>query len=260
MAGSPAPAVARALRRGPGLAAAALLLLPAASVLAPAAAAVPRAERIADEVASSNRAAGRAEPLLFELSLRIGDSQPVATGVLATHPTGLARLELSSNQGFVERHLLQGNAYKASRDGALLRSPRPFLPPVFLLQAGSGAALRAALSSFGVASDDVALGLDSEHDCYVLGGRLPRAAGAPEVALPSLWVDMDSFAVVRIDRRDGARFRFGPEQSFDGIRAPAWIAIESPGQAPVRLDIERVVHADAPAAAFGTDWLLAPGE
>jgi hypothetical protein len=256
-----AAAAAGARRRGARLAAAALLLAPAAWGLArPAAAALPRAERIAEEVASTNRGAGRAQPLLFDLSLRIGDSQPVATGVLATHPTGLARLELVSSQGFVERHLLQGNAYKASRDGTLLRSPRPFLPPVFLLQAGSGAALRAALSSFGVAADEVALGLDSEHDCYVIGGRLPRASGAPALALPSLWVDMDSFSVVRIDRRDGVRFRFGPERVFGGIRAPAWIAIESPGQVPVQLDVERVVHADAPAAAFGTDWLLAPGE
>ena len=55
---------------------------------------------------------------------------------------------------FVERHLLQGNEYSASRDGKLIVSPRPFLPPLFLLQAKSGASLRAALSSFGVATFD----------------------------------------------------------------------------------------------------------
>lgn len=252
MRGNAAPTGVPRLRAGPLLAA--LLLAAAAS------ASVPSADRIADAVASANRAAGRADPLLFDVSLRIGDSPPVATGVLASHPTGLARLELRSHQGFVERHLLQGNAYKASRDGTLLRSPRPFLPPVFLLQAGSGAALRAALSSFGVASGEVALGFDGDHDCYVLGGRMPRQPGSIERPLPSLWVDMDTFEVVRIDRRDGVRYRFGPERSFDGIRAPAWIAIESPDQTPARLDVERVVRADAPAAAFGTDWLLGAGE
>jgi hypothetical protein len=233
------------------------LALAALLVAEPALAVIPGVQKIADTTASTNRSAGRADPLLLDVTLRIGDSPPLASGVLATHPTGLARLELRSNQGFVERHLLQGSEYTASRDGEMLRSPRPFLPPVFLLQSSSGAALRAALASFGVSAVEVALGLADDHDCYVLGGRLPRAPGGEERRLPSVWVDTDSFDVVRIDRRDGVRYRFGPPLSFDKIQVPAWISIEVPDQEPVRLDVVRAAKADAPAAAFGTDWLMA---
>jgi hypothetical protein len=223
----------------------------------PAAAVIPNAQKIADAVAEANRVAGRSDPLIFDVTLRIGDSQPLATGVLATHPTGLARLELRSKQGFVERHLLQGSEYRASRDGRLLRSPRPFLPPVFLLQAVSGAALRAALSSYGVSAGEVVLGLADDRDCYVLGGRLPPVPEGEGRRLPSLWIDIDSFEVVRVDRQDGVRFRFGPPGDFDGIRAPSWVAIEVPDQPPARLRVLRVAPANAPAAAFGTDWLVA---
>jgi hypothetical protein len=229
-------------------------------LLAGPAAAIPNAQKIADAVAETNRAAGRSGPLLLDVTLRIGDSPPLASGVLATHPTGLARLELRSNQGFVERHLLQGNEYTASRDGERLRSPRPFLPPVFLLQASSGAALRAALSSFGVSAGEVVMGLADDHDCYVLGGRLPYRAEGQERRLPSMWVDSDTFAVVRIDRQDGVRYRFGPPGRFDKIEVPSWISIEAPGQEPVRIDVVRAATADAPAAAFGDEWLLGAPE
>ena len=97
----------------------------------------------------------------------------MARGQLATHPTGLARLELRSDANFVERHLLQGDEYRASRDGQLLEKFHPFLPPVFLLQATSGAALAAALESFGVSEQEVVLGRMGDPDCYVFGGRLP---------------------------------------------------------------------------------------
>jgi hypothetical protein len=227
--------------------------------LAPAAGAViPDAQKIADAVAEANRDEGRSDPLLLDVTLSIGDSEPLATGILASHPTGLARLELHSPQGFVEKHLLQGSEYTASRDGRVLRSPRPFLPPVFLLQATSGVALRAALSSYGVSAAEVMLGMAGERDCYVLGGRLPLAADAEERRLPSLWVDMASLEVVQVDREDGVRFRFGPPTRFDEVHAPAWISIEVPGQPVARLDVVRAARADAPAAAFGTDWLLAP--
>lgn len=226
---------------------------------APAGAAIPNALKLVDAAAEANRAAGRAEPLWFDVTLRIGGGEPVARGVLATHPTGLARLELRHRRGFVERHLLQGNAYTASRDGRPLDKPRPFLPPVFLLQATSGAALRAALESFQVATDEVTLGRVDDHDCYVFGGRLPRTPGGEERRLPSLWIDLESYEVVRIDRRDGVRFELGPSENFgQGIRAPRWIGIEAPDQPPARLDILRVAPAEAPAAAFGADWLTAP--
>jgi hypothetical protein len=226
--------------------------------VAPAGAAIPNAEKIADAVAETNRLSGRSAPVLLEVTLRIGDGEPVATGVLASHPTGLARLELRSHRGFVERHLLQGNSYTASRDGQILDAPYPFLPPTFFLQAQSGAAFRAALESYGVASGEVVLGRVAGRDCYVFGGRLPRGADGAERMLPSVWVDLESYQIVQIDRPGGVRFRFGPTTLFDGIQAPSWIEVVAPDQPAARLDVVRVAPATAPAAAFGMDWLTAP--
>jgi hypothetical protein len=223
-----------------------------------AGAAIPDAERIADAVATANQAAGRAGPLWLDVALHIGEGEPLAQGVLATHPTGLARLELRSTRGFVERHLVQGSEYGASRDGRLLEQPRPFLPPVFLLQAVSGAALQAALASFGVAAEQAALGMGDDHDCYVLGGRAPRGPDGSEPPRPSLWVDLETFEVVRIDRGDGVTFRFGPAERFGTLSLPRWISIEAPGQTPARLEILKAAPASAPAAAFSSEWLLAP--
>lgn len=223
-----------------------------------ASAVVPSAFKISNAVASANRTAGRSDPILLEVTLTIGEGPVAATGVLATHPTGLARLELINPQGFVERHLLLGSAHSASRDGQILAAPRNFLPPVFLLQSTSGAALRAALASFGVAPDEAVLGRVEDYDCYVLGGRLPRARELEGRTLPSLWVDIDTFEVIRIDASDGVRYRFGPSQDFDGIRVPRWIQIEATGQPATRLDIVGAAPANAPAAAFSRDWLLAP--
>jgi hypothetical protein len=239
---------------------AAVLSVAAALFLAGLAGAViPDSEKIADAVAETNGAQGRGEALWIDVQLRIGDGPPVATGVLATHPTGLARLELQSTRGFVERHLLQGDSYTASRDGRIIEgNVRPFLPPIFLLQATSGAALFAALESFGVDARISMLGRIDEHDCYVIGGRLPPVPGGEPQHVPSLWVDQQSYEVVQVDREDGVRFRFGPYQAFEKIRVPRWINIEAPDQVPARLEIVRAVPANAPAAAFGIDWLTAP--
>ena len=181
-----------------------------ASVLValPVDAAIPSAEKIANAVAEMNRASGRAVPLLVDITLTVGEHAVETRGVLASHPTGLARLELRSDS-FVERHLLQGNVHTASRDGQLLNTPYPFLPPIFFLQATSGAALRAALASFGVHAVDAVLGRVGERDCYVFGGRLPRTEDGEQPMLPSLWVDMQSYEVVLINRPDGVQFRFG---------------------------------------------------
>jgi len=219
---------------------------------------VPSVTKISNAVAGANRTAKRSDPVLLDVTLTIGEGPVAATGVLATHPTGLARLELTNPQGFVERHLLQGSTHSASRDGRILASPRHFLPPVFLLQATSGAALRAALASFGVALDEAVLGRIEDSDCYVMGGRLPRAQEIEGRTLPSLWVDVETFDVVRIDGSDGVRYRFGPTQDFDGIRVPRWIRIEAMGEPATRLDIVGASPANAPAAAFGREWLMAP--
>jgi hypothetical protein len=215
--------------------------------LGPAAGGTPSAEKLAGAVAEANRKAGRAKPLLLEVALRQGEGPPSATGTLVTHPTGLARLELRGAAG-LERHLLQGSQHTASRDGELLASPSPLLPPLFLLQADTGASLRAALASFGVAASEAGLGLADDRDCYVIGGRgsLPQ---------PSLWVELGSFEVVAVDRADGVRYRFGPAGTIDRVRIPRWIEVVAPGEPPARLEVQRVSQASAPAAAFGTGWL-----
>ena len=218
----------------------------------PLLAAIPSPPKIQRAVAESNQMSGRAEPLLIDVSLRIGGAPASAEGVLATHPTGLARLELKTGMGFVERHLLQGDDYAASRDGEMIESPHPFLPPVFLLQSNSGASLSAALSSYGVAPDTVALGHMGAHDCYVLGGRRIGDLQPPA----SLWVDMVTFETVRIVRADGTEYRLGPSKAFKGgIQLPSWIEIRSPNSPRARLEVRGASKADAPAAAFQKSWL-----
>jgi len=232
----------------------------ALGIAAVAHAVIPPPPKVAQAVAEANRVARRSKPLLLKVTLTIGEGQPVAAnGTLASHPTGLARLELKSNRGFVERHLLQGTAYTASRDGQLIAEPRTFLPPVFFLQARSGEDLIAAMESYGIASIDGVLGRVGDYDCFVFGGRLPRKDEDAGLRLPSMWVDLESFDVVRIDGADDVRFRFGPVQEFSGIRVPRWIEIEARGREKARLDILEASVANAPAAAFSRDWLTAAG-
>lgn len=241
--------------RAPAAALLAAALWIAAS--APATGGTPSAEKLAVAVAEHNRQAGRARPLLLDVALREGEGPASATGTLAVHPTGLARLELRGEQG-LERHLLQGSQYAASLDGEPMAAPRPLLPPLFLLQADAGTSLRTALASFGVAASEVGLGLAFDRDCYVIGGRPPPVPGRPLATVPSLWVDVGTFEVVAVDRADGVRYHFGPAGNFDGVHLPSWIGIGSPGQPTVRLEIQRAATANAPAAAFGTSWLSDP--
>lgn len=248
------PARAGLARLGGSAALAAALLGPSA----PARAAIPSPEKIVRAVAQTNEVSGRAKPLWIDVRLVVGEAQPSAEGVLAAHPSGLARLELRNPKGFVERHLLQGSEYQASRDGQVLPAPHPFLPPVFLLQASSGEALAAALESFGVAEQEVMLGRMGSHDCLVLGGRLIGGGAEQEALLPSLWVDAESYDPLRIVRTDGVEYRLGPIEVFDGVRLPRWIDIRTPADFRARLEIVHVAPASAPAAAFQSDWLTAP--
>jgi hypothetical protein len=225
-----------------------------------ASAVVPPPPKVAKAVAEANRTARRGKPLLLKVTLTIGEGQPtVATGTLVSHPTGLARLELKSTRGFVERHLLLGTLYSASRNGEVIDSPRRFLPPVFLLQGRSGEALIAAMESYGIASDDGVLGRVGDYDCFVFGGRLSPQSEEAGRQLPSMWVDLAGYDVVRVDAAEGVRFRFGPTQDFSGIRVPRWIEIETRGREVARLEILDASVANAPAAAFNRGWLTAAG-
>lgn len=138
-------------------------------LVGPAQGHVPQAERVSKAVAEANVKAGRAQALRLELVMRIGDSDPIATGELITHPTGLARLELHGAQGLTERHLLQGIEHSASRGGQPVDRPRAFLPPLFFLQADSAVSLNAALTAFGIRANLIGLAACGESDCYVIG-------------------------------------------------------------------------------------------
>lgn len=209
---------------------------------------VPAPDRVADAVASTNRADGRQESLRLELSMSIGDRTDVGTGDLVTHPSGLARLELRGAGGLVERHLLRGTERLATRNGERIGDARFFLPPVFLLQSQSGAALQAALESFGVAASVIGLAPCGDDDCYVLGDparAVPRppyppirgiesyaeveevsgADGAVEEDLAERVVFSDGGTLA--DERAAAEFEAGAEGDAPIARSLLWIELES---------------------------------
>jgi hypothetical protein len=218
---------------------------------------IPPPERIAAAVAAANRSAGRSGVLEVEVALYLGASeQPAATGKLLSDPGGLSRLELRGPEGVVERHLLRGGELLASRDRLALDSPRPFLPPFFLLQAKTGGALMASLRTLGVSAYEVALGYQGDRDCYVLGGRAPASAGPyPQ---PALWVDHESLEPVRFDRGDGVRFRLGSFVAFGSVRLPSWIEIGDSHGVLARLEILSAQEVTTPAESFRRGWLSAP--
>jgi hypothetical protein len=220
---------------------------------------VPRPDRIAAAVATANRSAGRLGVLKVEVALHLEASErPVATGELLSDPGGLARIELRSSGGVVERHLLRGGELLARRDGRVVDAPRPFLPPLFLLQAKSGDGLMAALSILGVSAHEVALGYDGEHDCYVLGGRAPSPGAEVRSPRPAFWVDQESLEPVRIDRGDGVRFRLGSSTDFGSVRLPSRIEISDSHGFRAHLEILSAQEVSASAESFRPGWLSAP--
>ena len=256
---------------------------------------IPQVDRVVKAVSKQNAEAGRARPLRLELVLRIEDSEPIGSGVLITHPTGLARLELRGTGDLVERHVLQGREHLATRNGEPLDEPRAFLPPLFLLQTGSALDLRAGLEQIGANLDAIGLAPCGESDCYVIGDptRVPPrvepvqpvagsgdhgdwvdpVTGAPyrpvppppaadrltsDVQYPTIWVDLVTYEPRRIDLSDGVRVWLGPAAVFGDIRMPAWIRIDEPGRRPVTFDVLGVSAVSAPAAAFSRSWLATP--
>jgi hypothetical protein len=251
---------------------------------------VPTGERIARAIAEANAAAGRSSALLFRLTLHIGDSDALATGELLSHPSGLARLELKGAKNLVERHLLQGTEHTASRNGGPLPEPRAFLPPLFFLQVDTPTSLRAALAAFGVYPDHVALAPCGETDCFVIGdpfrvppsadsdaaieaGKNPEpgpesAGGEFDVRVESdtlvtveappatIWVEIHSYRIVKIELSDGVVVDLGPVFVRDQLEVPSWITITEPERTPVRFDFESVTPVSVPARAFSEAWLI----
>ena len=148
--------------------------------------AVPQRDRIEKAIAKTNASAGRGQAMQIDVLVQIGDRPAVARGELLTDPSGRARLEIRGAGNLVERHLWQGRDSQAARNGEIIVEPRPFLPPVFVLQASSGEGLRNALLSLEV--DPAPLGLVEcgEEDCLVLGDPeqdIPAPAGPPLAGL-----------------------------------------------------------------------------
>lgn len=226
--------------RGAALVAASLTL----AIGAPAH--VPSASRVTEAVASTNGKAGRARGLRMEVELRGPDGRAEAAGTAWLEPDGSGRLLLRDPDGGTEEHRLAGGRYQVLRDGRPVSQPRPLLPPLQVLQAGSAAELRGVLSGFGVATGTVELGFVGDQDCYVLGGRAGTPPAAPRAAL---WVDVETLEAVRIDRRDGVRYRLGPPLGKGRIRFPSWVDVETPGGVRWRLTIRSVVPGSLPASA-----------
>lgn len=144
---------------------------------------VPRAERTLKAIAEVNKVSGRAKAIQLDLTMRIGDREPIASGELISHPTGLARLELRGYGGRVDRYLLSGSELQATKDGQRLDRPQPMLQPFFLLQPITEETLRAALQTFGVQSQWIGLAPCGEQDCFVIGDpRLDATPPAPPLA------------------------------------------------------------------------------
>jgi len=257
--GGGASAALRGARR------ASLLAVALGLAAASASAVVPTAGKIVFHVARKNRDAGRAHPLELQVALRDDMGETLGEGVLLTDPRGLARLELATRGGRVERHLMRGGEYQAATGGQRIPAPPPWLPPLFFLQAGSGDVLMSALISLGADPAERVLGRHEGEICWVVGGRdLPPPANESAAQLGSagpkaaLWVTRDDFAVVRIDRLDGTRFLLGPLRDHGDARLPEWVRIERPGGPPARLEIRSARRARFDlASTFGMDWLLA---
>jgi len=259
---------------------------------------IPKGDRIAEAAAEANKAGERAQALQLELTLRVAEREPIGTGVLVTHPTGLARLELRDAGQRVERHLLVGTEHTASRNGEPLASPRPFLPPLFLLQVDSPMTFRRALTDYRLDPDAVSLAPCGTRVCYVIGdparvappppeeeeqgeGLDPgeEARGEPfetavddedvladgedletgsEPPRATLWIDTESFEIRRMLFSDGVAVDFGEFVDWDGVRFPDSITISEPLREPVRFDILAVTPVNAPAAEFRRAWLIPP--
>ncbi len=229
------------------------LALPALLALAAAAFAyLPGVDPVARATADAARAQGRARTLVFDVTARSsGAGGVLAQGRLLTDPSGVARLELRHLDEFVERQLRRASGLEATRDGAPLPDARPLTPPFWLLQAASGGTLLAELAELGGDPAAIALGHDGPHDCYVLGGK----GGA------SVWVDMETYQIARIDLADGTHYRFGAYLASPGpLIVPSRVDVES-GALSLVLELSQPAPAKPAPSAFSPAWLQggAPG-
>jgi len=148
---------------------------------------IPQADRTMRAIAKVNRSSGRSQALQLDLTMRVGDRDPVARGQMISHPSGLARLELRGVNGRLDRYLLSGRELLGAKNGEPLDQPQPLLQPYFFLQPSTETTLRAALQAFDVLSDSIGLAPCGEQDCFVIGDpRLAAPLPDPEHALAAV--------------------------------------------------------------------------
>lgn len=217
--------------RGVALAVTVVLLAAAAHAF------IPRAERVIQAVAERNVQAGRAQPLQLDLVLRMEDSPPLGSGVLVTHPTGLARLELHGSGGVVERHVLQGGEHLAMRDGERLPEPRAFLPPLFLLQTSQALDLRSGLAQLGADAEAIGLAPCGDADCYVIGDPARTSPRYEPPAPPALEGTDPAPAVVPDDSPGATESPLSLEVSEPGMLSILSPGVESGAQPDGELDL-----------------------
>ena len=224
-------------------------LLVAAGLIAVASSAlahIPAAEVVARAAADASRAQGRNKPFSFAVAVRSSpESASIAGGELLASPTGAARIELRHEEGFVERQLRRASGLTATRDGQPLATPHPLAPPFWLLQAATGGELLARAGELGAAPGVIALGYDGARDCYVIGG----AAGGP-----SVWIDTSTHQVARVDLADGTKLRFLAWASRGGAILPGAIEIETPSLT-FTLELTNAAPTTPAADAFSDAWL-----
>jgi len=258
---------------------AALALALAVVVLSPIAHAfIPEADRTIREIAKVNRSSGRSQAIQLEVTMRIGERDPVARGQLITHPSGLARLELRGFSGRVDRYLLSGRELAGAKDGLRIDRPQPLLQPLFFLQPSTSSTLKTALETFEVLSDVIGLATCGDQDCCGIGD--PRlAAPLPEretgffvlegdgVLLDPLGMEGDEYALAAdtlvgpegepVGERGDDEELDGPELSIpeDTLLPRLWVDTED-------LQVRRIDRASGVFTIFGPvvsfDRLMVP--
>ena len=207
----------------------------------PADAWIPAPESAWGFVATSNGNAGRTSALKLDVALVGADGAVAATGIARLEPGGVAKLGLTWGDGTVELQERTPTAYTVTRGGERVDHPLRLIPPVALLQAGSGLAVADTLRAIGGDPALVDLGMEGAHDCWVLGGR--DMGSFDSNSRVSLWVDQESQQPVRIDDGAGTQYRFGSPAAKEGIRFPAWIDVRAAGFPSWRLDIRSISKA-----------------
>ncbi len=217
---------------------------------------VPEPDKLTDAAGRANFEAKRTGPLRLDVALYTDrpaeGAEAIASGSLVSDPNGggRVRLDLVGRNGVREVQLLVGARVQAWREGERLERPRIMVPPLSLLQVRYGRSLRSALGRLGIDLNTADLARSADHDCFVLGGQPPGIASERFTARPTAWLDSYSYDVVRIDRADGVRFRFGPARRFGELRLPAWVAVEEEGRPPLFLEFRSAIRAQAGPADF----------